>query len=241
MQNNAKTNNKKIVSIKFIGILMLLIVPLGIMLWFHNCPEPEKPMDPDTNILLPIDSSFGYNSQIASHNNILISLLKAREATNTSCNVSHEESRRQIRNIYFGILALVLSQLIRKNRKSALAIYSITLVYTILVYGLDIHLEDMSNREIISNVISSNALEFLINSKSTERIEYIINPKPMKEQYKKAGETCSRWYRKLWLASRLDPERILYYIFPWITIYIFMLITYLNRQTSNTNCLTSDR
>ncbi len=206
----------------FTYVLKLEFALFCIIIIIHQGGKPNYPINPNTDILIAKDSSKNYNDQFFQHNSELISLLQERETTGDNLTSSSEEGRRQTKTIYIAVFAILIPTLLNKDRINKIPILIGLSIYIMIMYGLDVHQEDMFKRGQLTQGITHHALESLIDTTAKGNIRYLLNYKAASAQWDSAGKSMSdRFYRKLWYAGDMNPEHVVYYIIPWVLLFFY--------------------
>jgi hypothetical protein len=165
--------------------------------------------------------------ELSNHNLNLISSLKMRESLGANSILSSEGGVRQTRSIYIGIIGVLLTFLFNRNgnRKT----YIVLLSLIILFYGLDIHLVDLIQRSSDVKQITSDALDLIVKQNPTDSIWYNINYSLRDSQFPKFHDT--RIFRKLNSAFHPNIDQMVFFIFPFIAIYIGSTFPYRKKKT----------
>ena len=218
----------KIFLFSWIGFVILLIAIVIFFLYGHFSSEP---IEKNITILFADSTLIVSQTELSTHNINLISTLQGREAIDINSIVSQVSVIIQNRVIYMALIGIILTLLLRNNRKTNNSfIYIFLLILIISFYGLDIHQEDLLTRSEDSKEITSNALDYMVNLKPTDTSWYYIDYAQRNSMlFEKNSEFCTRIPRKI-NAVFQKPNgnliQIIYYIFPWglIYLYIFKMI-----------------
>ena len=160
---------------------------------------------------------------IREHNKELLSILTQRETSQLSWIMAKEDSKNQVRIIYFMILAAIISFLFSRDNKIVFELYTIILIVIFFMFVLDVHQEDVFNIQRVQSHLTNNAIDSLINS-YPDNIWWNINDKNYENKIENLRGRCERYCRKFQLACEPNAERIVYYQIPWI--FISLLIIY---------------
>ena len=208
---------------RFIILPAFLVITF---IYFLHKGEPEPLFKSDTKILIAVDSFSIPANDVKTHNYNLINLLKDRGAPD-------ENGLRQVRTNYFlivaGILSLILSsKIIKMNR---LPMFLILLSLITLMYALDVHLKDLYNRQNSCYTIYGNNIIDLINKDSINTTWYNLDLDSLHIKWKNAANKTTRWKRKSKMAFDPDGEQIIYFIIPWILVYILTAREFIKNKT----------
>ena len=209
-------------------LLFLIVIPVITPIYF-NCQETPRPIIDSLTTILS-DSPTSSSAKTLAHNSLIISTLQERESTSDHLTASHEDSLRQARNIYFGILAVLITLVFSKETENKFAICGGLLTFIVLMYLVDVHLIDMLKRESANAQLTHNAVETTVNSKLLDKTWYSLDYRSAVYQLNKAGEPCTRWYRKLWLASRPHFDQIAYYTIPWFLMCTATMLVFFKKK-----------
>jgi len=218
--------------------------PLPIMLLGFFTHLILKPPDLLTdlqsiNILIPYDSFKFSTDEIKNHNLALINMFQQRLSMEKSSLSSAENIRWQARTVWLGIFAIIMT-LAFKQQSNKKFQYIILLIIITLMYLLDVHLEDLYNRQNIRPQIIGRTIEELVDFKYKKRINsttnkeknncslndstwYDYNSIALAFKLNDASKSCARFNRKLHLAYKWDLVRLTYYIVPWLILYILLI------------------
>jgi hypothetical protein len=220
LHNNFKTFTK-VDLVPFLLIIILLV--------FHCLGPPDSAIKNDTPILFPVDSLKHTKLDIASHNSALISALLQREATDQQSYVSALADQGQTRNIYFAIIAVVLTITYSDNSRKRIG-EIVILVLIVLMCYVDVHLEDQLKRSDDKNQVTHNAVNSLVNAPEASFTWYRLDYRQTENQLKKASQES--FCRKLRLGSQFNIERLVFYIIPWILVYIIATLDLRRKNTT---------
>jgi hypothetical protein len=180
---------------------------------------PKLEIDSDITILSPIDSLSKPANDVKTHNYALISFLSERKVP------LGEDGLRQARTIYIGIVAVILSLILSSNKqRKKLPIYLILLFLIPLMYALDVHLKDLYHRQNFCEGIAVKNMVILINKDSINTTWYSLDFENVNTYWKAGAEKPKRWLRKFLKIFRPDGEQWVYFLIPWIVLYIFTAI-----------------
>lgn len=128
----------------------------------------------EVSLLVPNDSLQATPPDLLNHNTNLISTLQERESWSTNSISSEQNGILQTRSIYIGIVSIILSFMLgKKEQRKAYLIFMLVLISGF--FALDIHLEDLLDRNVKNRGVSSEALEILINQPPTADTWYDLN------------------------------------------------------------------
>ena len=213
-----------------LGIILILL-----FLFCIGQQPYQKISYEEIRILFPNDSlDFSY-SDLSKHNANLISTLQERESWNMSSISSDKTVILQFQGIYIGVISILLVLAVRtiRNRKNTL----ISMLVIILVFFLlDIHLEDLLERNIESYRLTGKSLNILINQKPNNPVWYELKYDstdflPNDSLYNKLREVRynkikeDRHVRKIHSVFDLhNPVQDIFYRGPLILIYIWLAV-----------------
>jgi hypothetical protein len=198
--------------VDLVPVLMIIIVIV-----FHFVGPPDAAIKNDTPILFLVDSLKYSKLDIASHNSALISALLQREATDQQSYASALADQGQTRNMYFAIIAVLLAITYSDNSRKRIG-ETVILVLIVLMCYVDVHLEDQLKRSDEKNQVTHKAVDSLLNAPEASFAWYRLDYRQTENQLKKASQESL--LRKLRLGSQLNVERCVFYIIPWILVYI---------------------
>ena len=197
-------------------IVIFLIILFTCTKIFYNPIKLDSP-------ILVADSTLKCTfSELSQHNLNLISSLEMRETLGANSILSNNDGLRQTRSIYIGVIGILLTFIFtrRDNNKA----YIIILSLIVLFYGLDIHLKDLIQRSIDSNQITSHALDSIVKQKPIDNIWYNIDYSKRNLQYPNIRD--ARIFRKLNAAFNPNIVQIVFFLFPFVAIYMILTIKY---------------
>ena len=176
-----------------------------------------EPIRFDAPILFPIDSIKANESELINHNSLLLSTLHERESSGINSISSEKDSIGQTRNIYIGILGILLTIILSNNSRTKK--YLIMLFIIPAFFALDIHLHDLLTRSIDSKDIISIAINKLVNQQPNVDTWYQLNYNDRDLQYDNLSDFDFRIPRKVRAIFHLDIFRFFFFIIPWFIIY----------------------
>jgi hypothetical protein len=204
--------------IKVWKVLMIMIIPtiiFFIICYHRHETKPQLELKTNIEILCPAKSLSIQKNEIRTHNFDLIALLEESKKPS-------EEGLRQVRTNYFLIIAGILSLIlgIERKGKGKLSLYIVILSVITLLYALDVHLIDQFNRQNAYYDITLGNIENIINNGSVNSTCYEIYRGDINLEWKKFGEKIKRRQRKVYMAFHPDMEQIVYFVIPWLMVYI---------------------
>lgn len=221
-------------------MLFVWVAGLFFLLYFiyqHSITDDPKNKDiinKHIKVSKSVDSlSAKYSTEeLLNHNKLVISTLQERESTANSVFASKESTIKQSRTIYIAILVALLSFLFNKKSGGlAWTMKYILLLFTITVmYFVEVHSEDLLQRQENCKDIISKSTENLVNSTELSTKWFALDYRNYLTQIDKASE--SSFYRKLIRASHPSIEQKGIYVFPYMLILIAFLINIIKQKKS---------
>jgi hypothetical protein len=204
-----------------------------------------RPLNPPfnincTSILIPKDSIKFTTEEIKNHNLVLINVLEDRLNLLKSLVSSFDNIRWQTRAVYFGIFAIIVMTLSLKKQSKKKFLCRILLFIIVLMYLLDVHLEDLYNRQNIGPQVIGRTVEELVNFnykkpsaqnltyftkeqkgnfKLNDNTWYDYNPDALNDSINRMSEGNIRIIRKIKLACKWDLVRFTYFIVPCLILF----------------------
>ncbi len=118
---------------------------------------------------------------IHEHNTELLSLLKLKFEVSNNWRINYSETTRQSQNIFFLILAAILT-LLFNNKSNKIVILKITIIMTCIMFYLDVDNQYKNYCPSIQLTKTENSINKLLNLKPTDKNWYILDDKPIKIQ-----------------------------------------------------------
>lgn len=201
-----------------IGGLVLLLA-----IWSLFCQsKPPPAINEGTAILFPADSSRLQKENALSNNTILINLLQEREAIDANSIESKKSLNMQSLMFYCAIMAGLMSLLFTRKGKESKILTSVFLFFIIaLLYLVDVHQQDLIQRNESPRKITSEAVDLLVIPYNDT--VYKLSYDSMNAQYDSAANPGRRWFRKLYAVYHPNLPQIVYYIIPWLLIFIYII------------------
>ena len=219
--------NKIFISINVLLLSLLFILVICTKVFYNSVKL-------DSQILFADSTLKVTPSKLSQHNLDLISTLQMRETLGHNSILSSNDGLRQTRSIYIGVIGVLLTFIFSKlNDKNQIAnnkVYIIILILIVLFYGIDVHLKDLKQMITDSNKITSSSLDFIVKQKPPDYIWYNIDYSKRNLQYPEIKN--ARIFRKLNEAFNPDITEIVFFILPFISIYILMSFKYLKSYTT---------
>jgi hypothetical protein len=131
----------------------------------------------------------------------------------------------QMRTIYLGILAGLVAVLFKAKRKNKFWLAISILGLIVANYFLDVHLDDIYKRNDDTRAHIHGTIYYLVSQTSQDTLQYRVDATEYGIQYRDGFSNKPLLYkRKLYVASNFwgSNERILYYVIPFIILYISM-------------------
>jgi hypothetical protein len=151
-----------------------------------------------------------------------------RETIGNNSILASDDGLRQTRSIYIGIIGILLTFVFSKqNYQKA---YVIILILVILFYGLDIHLSDLIQRTRDSNQMTAHALNQIVKQTPIDCTWYDIDYSKIKAQSHEVESV--RIFRKMNAAFNPDFVQMVFFLFPFIAIYIMSTWNYRKENTT---------
>jgi len=173
------------------------------------------PVQLNTKLLFQVDSIKANKSDILKHNEILITFLEERESADKASVNSHEDGLRQSRSVYLAIIGVMFTIIFRAQ--SDKQFHLVTLLIITLMYGLDIHLEDLIAREQVARDLDARSTESLINFAPTDTT-WISFHSAIRDSLIAKSTEGSR-LRKLTAATKPNLFQLFYFLVPFIVVY----------------------
>jgi hypothetical protein len=211
-------NNNKIFAI------IVILAFFGSLLFVFILPKPPQAIDHNTKILFQSDSLRFQKGISSSHNTILINLLQEREAASDNSIASMESVKMQSRMFYCAIIAGLISLLFTiKKIKRKIILINLLILIIALLYFVDVHQQDLIQRNTNTGIITKNATNQLANSFTDTVTIYVLSYHEQFAQYEKAAEPLGRWFRKAYTAYHPDLPQIVYYILPFVYFLFYSI------------------
>lgn len=204
-------------NLKLIIYDIIPFVAVCVLIFFFCKPFKNDQSQSSAQILFPIDSLATTNSGVATHNSFLISVLLERESTADQLLSSGTTDLTQIRNINLAIIGIILTLTYSDNRRKRIGEIIILTLLPFMLYN-EVSREDELIRHNIKNQATHLAIQKILNSNHSMSPWYEIDYRETEKQLQIASEHSLM--RKFSLASQLNISRIIFYMMPWILIYI---------------------
>ena len=124
------------------------------------------------------------------------------------------------------ILAAILTYLLTKGKKKhandQILLYRILLVVSILMYGLNVYMEDSLHRPHYKLNLTREAVLTIVNTPPENTTWYTLTFNDQKNELVKISKIGTRWSRKLLLALLPNFTQIIYYFIP--SIFLLFLL-----------------
>lgn len=218
---------------KLFNSLKYFIFPTLVIILFivgSIIKEPVNLLTKDSpNILVKVDTLNSTSMEISAHNQILVSVLQSRESSNVMSSIASDDGLKQTRSIYFSALAILIVLLLTK-KENRIQLSLVLLLFILVMYSFDVHLDDLRLREKAYTKMNSRGLDSLITANSINTTWYELNTLYALDLYAKMGESPNRYFRKIWVACQLDFSRSVFYVVPGLCVYIYLVIQIKKRQ-----------
>jgi hypothetical protein len=172
-------------------------------------------------ILIKIDSLSESKYFSVEHNSTLINSLQQKVQSQQDGIIALENNEVEARNFYtvilLGILSIVFSNL-EKNFRTYIIILGLAFIF--IMYFVDIHYKDMKERSNYTKNIQKENIDALVNSYPNNKSWYELNYVKLNTYVYKVSEFNKRIPRKIKDLFRPDLPQIVFYIFPWIVLYV---------------------
>lgn len=215
----------------FIYISIIFSATLFISIRFLAPPrEPIIPLT--TPILFRVDSIHVKASDILAHNSAIRTFLHENMAMDVSSMTAQENVKMQTRSFYVIILVALLSFMLgnSKSQHPKNFIEKILLFIVILIFLIEVHNDDLNKRTNISFDVKGVAVQKLLNTNINNTIWYNVSPDTLNSELYKIHEVKNRWLRKLQAACDPNAEQIVFYLVPFIAVYLRILSRRKNRN-----------
>jgi hypothetical protein len=170
-------------------------------------------------------------NEIKDPKSLLISILLQREANQQTRLSSREDIIWQIRIVYLAFLGIVLSIIFggKLKRKEKYRIIPVTIIYIIIIFYIDLHYNDVNDRQYIKLSAYNKAIDSLDKYQIPDTICYNINYAKLDTIiirtnkyacWRELHNAYSKKYNKSFI------EQITFYVIPflifcWIGIYLY--------------------
>ena len=197
-------------------------------LWINE-PEAETIYGDSTENIAKtiIDTLTTKGNDVVNNNSEAISFLKQLLNNDTSELTSKESIRMQLRLFYAVIFTALMSLLFTIKSTSKQNIINMLLIVILAIFSLEIHLSDTYKRSNAAYQIRAKAIEIMINNKLSESVSYKLDFRTLHEKMKSASKGSLK--RKILTAFVIDPERLIFYVFPFILLLIYDIVQFKNR------------
>ena len=209
---------------KWVHLVIILIV--GIL--YLKGQQPFEPIKYKCSILKPKYTLSFSNSELLKHDTNLISTLQERESWNIATISSEKDGILQLRSIYIGVISIVFALTLRKRSKRKMYLMMALIIITVFAL-LDIHLEDLLNRNVENRDLTSRSLDSLINQKPNDVVWYELNYHDRDSIYTRMSN--SRLNRKahlIFVFNNLVED--IFYKLPWVITYILLTEIFVFRK-----------
>lgn len=200
------------------GIVIISTFVIMIMAIVRDVPEQQ--IDPQKVHILKKDSSLSYfaNNPV-SHNLNLVKVNQEKLAMDANDGIANRAVQMQIRLFYSAILA-GLSSLLFQDKVNSKHIIRITLLFLIvMMYLLEVHLNDLSDRQKSAYYIKDSAIDSLIHLRPNDSSWFVFKSDEFKHAWDSVSAPCKRIQRKLKSARCPNPEQFVFFIVPYIAIH----------------------
>ncbi len=123
--------------------------------------------------------------------------------------------------LYAAILAVLMSLLFSNDPQKESRVQLVLFFLIPLMYLLDVHLRDELQREYDCVQIKSDAIDLLVNRSSNSIRWYSFTGSAYYNELQKARDPDNVHLRKLEEAVHPEVQQIMYYVLPWLAVYIF--------------------
>ncbi len=169
--------------------------------------------------ILDTKASQFSGSEILQHNAVLIATLQNRESTERNVFAMREGYITHMRGIYIGIMGILISFLLSYNGNKHWGL--VTLLFIILLfYSLDIHLKDLSERSSNNSIVTSDALNNLINQNPNSTVCYELNFIKKNDIENQMHKT--RFKRKSYYFVHPAIDQLILFILPLVIFYTIL-------------------
>jgi hypothetical protein len=245
MTDKKVKGENKVLSVCLIIALSLLVI-IGIFIFrpyqksskfSSSCPSIDSihhqkspsfsggcPKDPctDSITILSKNNSLNYSlKDVKEHNLTLISTLQERETSERDSWEYRQNNLNQVHAIYFGILVVILSLILKGETRGKIRLYLLPLVLIIMMYGVTVHHQDLNCRSNIQYVKTRQAVEKLAYSIPNDSTWYTLNYTELHDSI--SSLHLKRFRRKFQIAYHPQMEQIVFYIVPFILIAAYLL------------------
>jgi hypothetical protein len=175
--------------------------------------KPNQVIYPADSSMVKVDQSKSFSSaETMIHNDKLSVKIQGDMASESNGISSQGASRQQTRVIYVGILTAIVTICFRTARNGQITIEGYIPLLIVSMYGVDVHLADLTQRSIDHYYVQGRALEELVNLEPDCTKWYVIRQDYMKERGKFAEDSCQT--RKAYNAFRPSLDQSVFYIAP---------------------------
>jgi hypothetical protein len=200
--------------------LLVLFATAIVVLLLGTPPGPvdTKPL----HILKRVDSLSSRGNDANAHNLVLLSVLQQKSANAAAEHVASEGGAMQARIIFSSFLAALVSLASKLvANKINWQIYSFFLFLIALMFFLDVLHEDSGQIQFAYNAITDKDIHQLANNTPTDTLWYVLSYDAVAPSFDSLYNWPDRWVRKGRLACQLNPERIIFFLLPWMLVYYF--------------------
>jgi hypothetical protein len=198
MDNNKPTKTTWIwIMKKVFDFIVILVILFMIVYAFVQTEVKLLPEFENTSVLKRIDSLSVFTNNPIAHNSILVKVLQEQQAIVGNDLLANRTVEMQIRLFYVAILAGLSSLLFHKDNESKHTIRRVLLSLIILMYLLEVHLNDLNKRQYAVSYIKDVAIDSLVHLSPTDATWFAIKYDSVATKWSKASEKCNTWSRKL--------------------------------------------
>lgn len=224
-----KISNKWKIFLWLVGLLFLITSVIVV----RSLDKPNEPIDSENvRVYKSVDSlsQLFTKNEIVEHNKIIISTLQEREATRDNLSVSKENNLRETRTIYVALLGIILAIVLnQRNNKKLIIVLLLLLIGGI--YSIEVHLKDLIHRGQGCCSILHRSVEEIVSTDKIYNKYFVLNFDELLNQQYNAHD--DRIYRKLWKAFDPDWEQWVLYVFPFLLIYVWLLVAIIKKEDSS--------
>lgn len=203
---------KRLVRLDFILVLLVLLS------LYVGAPTERIMRQVPIVFSLPSDTLCLTPSDIGVHTSRVIDVLSKNTASAANLAAALESAKLQARVFYAVILAGLASLLFTQVRRKRSGVGLILLGLITLMYLLDVHLEDLGKRHTEASQTFGAATDSLVNALPNSRTWYEVRFDSLWHQLNCAKHKSVQ--RKIQAFLHPGLEQILYYIVPWLVVYI---------------------
>lgn len=199
-------------------VLMGLFV-LGVLVYVIVGPPPPIDTDP-LHILQRVDAFSVRGNNANAHNLTLLSVLQQKNASAKATRAASESGAMQARIIFASFLAALVSLASKLVAdKINWQIYAFFLFLIALMFFLDVLHEDAAHIHFSYDSVTEKEIHNLANASPADTSWYVLSYNTVNARFDLVYDWPGRWARKARIACEPNPERLIFFMLPWLLVY----------------------